>query len=53
MVPTRMVEVMPAMAPASAVAGARILVGDLMIELPPAMAPADIGRVARAVCAPC
>ena len=52
MVPTRMVEILPR-APAAIVAGARILVGDVVIELPSAMPPADIGRVARAICAPC
>ena len=52
MVPTRMIEILPGL-PGATVAGARILVGDVVIELPPAMAPADIGRVARAICSPC
>ncbi len=51
-VPTRMIEILPG-PPAAAVAGVRILVGDVVIELPAAMTPADIGRVARAACAPC
>ena len=52
MVATRMIEILPGPSVA-AVAGVRILVGDVVIELPAAMTPADIGRVARAASAPC
>ncbi len=52
--PPRMIEILPVAVPtATDRAGVRILVGDVVLELPVAMAPEDIGRLARAICAPC
>lgn len=52
LVPTRMIEIMPASGVPSG-EGVRILVGDVVLELPPSMTPAHIGRLVAAVRAPC
>ena len=52
LLPTRMVEVLPAPGPIAR-EGVRILVGDLVLEVPASMAPAEIGRLVAAVRSSC